>query len=241
MFTALMLDLATRQSGIAGFVADGALRGTHIAAVQSRIGCPVISPPRRKDKKHGGIMIGAHGHAAAQLPPSRTRTAWLRSCGGHALYAAGGGIYERVITADGSIDFAEVRRHQIKRERIAGDRFAFYARHTLTCNATGQVHDWWEPLTPTKSDATHGFNRSDYLRVRPPSDPDYTRIYSMRADTESLNAQLERAFHNRRLPAWGQHNQTVIVLMAALAQNAWARLTWQRALNRHTAPPGCAA
>ncbi len=56
----------------------------------------------------------------------------------------------------------------------------------------------------------------------------------MRADTESLNAQFERAFYNRRLPAWGLHNQTVVVLMAALAQNAWARHTWQRAIDRHS-------
>lgn len=51
-------------------------------------------------------------------------------------------------------------------------------------------------------------------------DGDYSRVYGMRADTESLNAQFERAFHNRRLPTWGLHNQTVAVLMAALAQNA---------------------
>ncbi len=63
----------------------------------------------------------------------------------------------------------------------------------------------------------------------------------MRADTESLNAQFERAFCNRRLPAWGLHNQTVIVLIAALAQNAWARHTWQRAIDRQqcTATSGC--
>ena len=66
-------------------------------------------------------------------------------------------------------------------------------------------------------------------------------VYGMRADTESLNAQFERAFYNRRLPAWGLHNQTVIVLMAALAQNAWARHTWQRAIDRQQAPPQVAA
>lgn len=58
----------------------------------------------------------------------------------------------------------------------------------------------------------------------------------MRADTESLNAHFERAFYNRRLSA-GLHNQTVIVLMAALAQNAWARHTWQRAIDRRQSPP----
>ena len=49
------------------------------------------------------------------------------------------------------------------------------------------------------------------------------------------------AFYNRRLPAWGLHNQTVIVLMAALAQNAWARHTWQRAIDRQQSPPLIAA
>ena len=72
----------------------------------------------------------------------------------------------------------------------------------------------------------------DYLCVLPPTDPDYSRVYGIRADTESLNAQFERAFYNRRLPAWGLHNQTVIVLMTALAQNAWGRHIWQRAIDR---------
>jgi hypothetical protein len=36
-------------------------------------------------------------------------------------------------------------------------------------------------------------------------------------------------------------NQTVSVLMAALAQNAWATHTWQNAVDRATAPPGHAA
>ena len=64
------------------------------------------------------------------------------------------------------------------------------------------VHDWWEPLTPMKTDADHKFNRSEYLRVLPPTDSDYSRVYGMRADTESLNAQFERALYNRRLSAW---------------------------------------
>ncbi len=98
------------------------------------------------------------------------------------------------------------------------------------------------PLTTTKSDATHGFNRADYLRVRPPTDPDCTRIYGMRADNESLNAHLERAFTTGACPAWGLHNQTVMVPLATPAQNAWARLTWRsapwtdRPLHRATPP-----
>lgn len=160
---------------------------------------------------------------------------------GQARSHAGGAIYERVVTADGSLDFVEVTRHQTKRDRKADGSWAFYARHTLTCQSSQTVHDWWEPLTPTQTDEAHKFNRSDYLRVLPRTDPDYSRVYGMRADTESLNAQFERAFSNRRLPAWGLHNQTVIVLMAAFAQNAWARHTWQQAIDRQQSPPQVAA
>ena len=81
---------------------------------------------------------------------------------GHVLYAAGGTIYERVVTAGGSLDFVEVIRHQTKRDRKPDGSWAFYARHTLTCRTSDTVHDWWEPLTPTQTDGTHKFNRSDY-------------------------------------------------------------------------------
>jgi hypothetical protein len=60
----------------------------------------------------------------------------------------------------------------------------------------------------------------------------------MRQDTESLNAQLERAFYGQRLPAWGVHNQTAIVLLAALADNAWARHVWYDEVQHQAGPPG---
>jgi hypothetical protein len=60
----------------------------------------------------------------------------------------------------------------------------------------------------------------------------------MRQDTESLNAQLDRAFYGRRLPAWGLHNQTTVVLLAALAENAWARHIWIQAVaEQHGGEP----
>jgi hypothetical protein len=59
----------------------------------------------------------------------------------------------------------------------------------------------------------------------------------MRQDTESLNAQWERAFYGQRLPASGVHNQTTIVLLAALAENAWALRTWRDEVDRQSAHP----
>ena len=66
----------------------------------------------------------------------------------------------------------------------------------------------------------------------------HRRLYGMRQDTESLNAQLDRAFYGRRLPAWGLHNQTTVVLLAALAENAWARHIWIQAVaEQHGGEP----
>ena len=76
-------------------------------------------------------------------------------------------------------------------------------------------HEWWEPLLITTEDAKAKFNRAEYLRIAPTTSLDHRRLYGMRQDAESLNAQLERAFYGQRLPAWGVQNQTTVVLLAA--------------------------
>lgn len=89
----------------------------------------------------------------------------------------------------------------------------------------------WRPRTVK-------FNRTEYLRIAPATSLDHRRLYGMRQDTESLNAQLERAFYGQRLPAWGVHNQTGIVLLAAVAENAWARQVWyDEARHQANHPP----
>lgn len=240
-FTDLMRRIAAHKVGIAAYVTDGALRGTHIADAQSATGSPVVSPPRRRTAKGGGLVIDRYGYAARPLPASRARDNAFATCSGHDLLAAGGGIFERIITANGTPHFAEITRGQLKRQRLADGSYAFYARHELTCFSDGTVHAWWEPLTPTRSDTAAGFNRCEYLRALPAHHPGYARIYGMRADTESLNAELELAFHKGRLPAWGAPRQTVVVLFACLAQNAWALHVWTRQTQRQQAPPGNAA
>ena len=100
-FVDLMVELASRLLGSRRLSPTARCAACTSRGFRSETGCPAISPARRKSKERGGIVIGKHGHAAAQLPPSRTRTAWIDECGGHILYAAGGTIYERVVTADG--------------------------------------------------------------------------------------------------------------------------------------------
>jgi hypothetical protein len=98
---------------------------------------------------------------------------------------------------------------------------------------------WWEPLLTTDADTKAGFNRTEYLRVAPATSADHRRLYGMRQDTESLNAQLERAFYGQRLPAWGVHNQTAVVLLATLADNAWALKIWREEAEHQQHHPPC--
>ena len=96
-----------------------------------------------------------------------------------------------------------------------------------------------ESLTLTAADRDAGFNRCEYLRSMPVDHPDFPRGYGMRADTESFHAELEYAFHKQRLPAYGVHRQMLVLLGAALAQNAWALHVFHRKhdkQNAHRAP-----
>jgi hypothetical protein len=105
----------------------------------------------------------------------------------------------------------------------------FYAKYSLPCPRIDETHTGWEPLLPIASDEANTFNRCEYLRIVPATSEQHQRLYGMRQDTESLNAQLERAFYGQRLPAWGVRNQTVVVLHSVLAENAWVLAVAARA------------
>lgn len=241
VFTDLALDLAARSTGIHAYTADGAWRGTHLNQIQTATGCGVIAPPRRRTAKRGGIMVDGVGHAAQPLPWSRRRVSREAICGGHQLWAAAGTLFEQVMNADGKAEYRELTRHQTKRDTTRHKdrtvRHQFYGRYMLPCPGHPD-HEWWEPLLTTAEDAKSKFNRTEYLRITPTTSQDHRRLYGMRQDTESLNAQLERAFYGQRLPAWGVHNQTTVVLLAAVAENAWARQVWyDEARHQAQQPP----
>ena len=221
-----------------------AWRGTHLNQIQTATGCGVIAPPRHRTGKRGGIVIDGVGHAAQPLPWSRRRVARESACSGHQLWASAGTLFEQILNADGQSEYRELTRHQTKRDTTRHKdgtvRHQFYARYTLSCSGRAD-HGWWEPLLNTAEDSKAKFNRAEYLRITPTTGLDHRRLYGMRQDTESLNAQLERAFYGQRLPAWGVHNQTTVVLLAAVAENAWARHVWyDEADHQAQRPPNLA-
>ncbi len=233
----LVIHSADRLPGLRALVTDGVLRGKHINEIQTRTGVQVLSPPTPRAVERGGSNVGGKGHQNRPLPFTGAQRKAFGKCR-HELFAVAGGVHERVITGDGSPDWLAVERGQTKRQQRSDGTWDVFVHHRLHCAGTGQIHSWWEPFTPTRSDRDSKFNRGEYLRLRARTDPDYARMYGMRQDAESLNAQLEHKFHRNRLPAWGLHRQTLVVLGVVLAQNVWALHVWlMEAIRQANAPP----
>ena len=240
-FVDLALDIAARLPGVVAFITDGALRGNAINQIQQTTGTLHVAIPRRGAKTRGGVKIGDNHYASRGLPASRSRDKQFANCGGHDLWAAGGTISERIVTNDGTIHWQLATRVGRTRHRAGPKRWNILAKYRLVCAATGTTHEWHEPLTALLADKHTDFLRAEYLRGVAADDPDFDRVYGMRSDAESLNAQLEHAFHKQRIPALGGNNKTMVLLFAALAQNSWAREVWHREVARQTnAPPHAA-
>lgn len=197
-----------------------------------------MSIPRRQDRQHGGIKIGDTHYAARRLPPSKSRDAKLGACS-HDLWAAGGTIVERHLTADGTEHWEPLQRGGRKRQKLPNGTWNILVEYRLTCPGAGETHRWYEPLTAVGTDDAVKFIRAEYLRGVPADDPDFDRVYGMRPDVESLNAQLERAFHKERIPALGIANKSMVLMFTGFAQNAWARHAWLSEVGHQAAsPPG---
>ena len=69
-------------------------------------------------------------------------------------------------------------------------------------------------------DRRRRFNRTENVRPIPPSDPDFSRLYGRRNDSESLNRALEDTLFLGRAHSLGWRRQQVEVLGWALMVNA---------------------
>lgn len=238
-------DLAKRTCARLPFintaVVDGAMRGNAISDIQTHTGIAVVCPPRRKDRQHGGYPYGGTYYAGKRVPESAARQRAFAACSGHDLHAFAGALFEQRIASDGTATYQLLDRGQQKRERRSDGTWYFSAIHRLHCQETGQTHSWWESMTPIADDRAVKFNRNEYLRSHPITEPEHKTIYSYRSDTESFHAQLEQTFHKRRLPAWGAPRQRLVMIFTALSYNVWAEHAWRTEIQRQAHHPPTAA
>ncbi len=72
-------------------------------------------------------------------------------------------------------------------------------------------------------DAARKLNRTENLRAIPPGDPDFERIFPLRADAESINRGLEDTLYLRRAHSVGRARQHVNLIGWALMVNSLTR------------------
>jgi hypothetical protein len=81
-------------------------------------------------------------------------------------------------------------------------------------------------LHGTPDDAAPKLNRIENVRVIPPTDPDFAKLYARRNDAESINRNLDDTLWLRRAHSVGHDRQLLNLLGYALMVNGLA-------LHRH--------
>jgi len=83
-------------------------------------------------------------------------------------------------------------------------------------------------LDTTDEDRARGFNRTENVRVIPPTDPDFETLFRRRNDVESINRGVDDSLYLGRAHSLGHARQLTNLLGYALMVNSLA-------LHRHRA------
>lgn len=197
-----------RDTGIHAVVNDAAMSGTHITALHHALGVPVHVPTHTAPNiEHNGKKYKAHA-----LPPV--------PCGktAHKLWAAGGGFWTETRLVDGTITYTPLTRRTTRLR--SGNEWLITATITIPCRHGN--HTITQRVDQTNIDTKTGFNRGKHIRWHDEHSETNKRVYGMRADTESGNAQFENAYYRNKIPAYGVRKQMIHAIMWCLMQNAAA-------------------
>jgi hypothetical protein len=140
--------------------------------------------PRRG--KGRGVERTVHVEDKAVTLPDGSTTA-LR------LFARAGAIGIVELTDRGEPNFCELPRIRTHRIADKNGRYRWYNGYALPeryggGSVTVRLHG-------TKDDDARRFNRTENVRVLPPSDPYFRRLYSRRNDAESINPGIVGAHY----------------------------------------------
>jgi hypothetical protein len=219
--------LAPLAPGAQGVVYDTALRGVHHQELLRNLGLLPINrvtaadkgarTPRRKDGRRVAksvhvedkMVIGVDGQSAVVR-----------------LYAQDGAIGIGRLTDRGQLVFEPLQRFRTHRTRDKGGTYRWYNDYRLPNrlgggNVTVRLHG-------NDEDRTRRFNRTENVRPIPPSDPDFSRLYARRNDSESINRNLEDTLFLGRAHSVGRRRQHVDLIGYALLVNGLTVLRHQR-------------
>ena len=208
--------------GIQSVVTDGVLHHKHINPLMKR-GLLICNKQTRAPKNgRNAVLVGdryekSHHIETVEIDHHRSKCR-------HRLYGIGGDVYEQSINDSGEETFTLLDGRTIRRQR--NGYTDWYRSVTIKCRRCGGKTAHNISLLEQEGDA---LKRSEYLRQLPMTDENFSRMYGFRPDSECGNNRIEQAFYLNRMPAYGHHNQSMLLLMHAGQINAEA---WHIHLSR---------
>jgi hypothetical protein len=215
--------ITPRLPGAQGVVYDTALRGVHHQLIMRHLGLHSINrvtlakagakKPRRStadQRQDKSTFIEAR---TITLPDGTHRTV--------PLYAKAGALGIGQANDDGSVAFVVLRRVRTHRRADKSGRFRWYNDYQLPGELGGGVLT--VRLHGNADDTRRKLNRTENLRAIAPGDPDFERIFGLRADAESINRGLEDTLYLRRAHSVDRARQHVNLIGWALTVNSLTR------------------
>lgn len=193
---------------------DGAMRGKHHRQSLRQLGTQMISPP-------------AAARAETKEAPRKSKTTFIETIPHPndpdrflSISTHDGAVGTTDYDADGEPRFTPLRRLKTYKRRNADGTWRWYCDYALP--ASLGVGKAAIRMDTTDDDLARGVNRSENLRIVPPADPDYERIYPLRSDIEACNRQLDDTLWLRRAHSVGARSQLLDLIGYALVYNSVA-------------------
>lgn len=208
-----------QDTGIHAVANDAAMAGTHLDTLHHRLGVPVFVPTKKAAEDSTRYIEHDGKRYKAYLLPAV-------HCGRrtHRIWAAAGGFWLETRRDNGTTAYQALQR--VTRRQRSGNKWLLTATVTVPCRHGD--HTVNQRVDRTTVDSVTGFNRGEHLRWHDEHSETHKRVYAMRADTESGNAQYEDAFYRNKTPAFGARKQTFHTIIWCLLQNVKALLAFER-------------
>lgn len=211
--------------GAQGIVYDTALRGVHHQTLLRDLG---LIPVNRVTAAKAGVKTPRRKDGQRVEKSTRIETKSITLADGTRrdiqLYASGGAVGIGELTDRGDLRFTELARVRTHRNADKSGHYRWYNDYRLPDHYGGGVVT--VRLHGTPEDGARKLNRAENVRVIPPTDPDFAKLYARRNDAESINRNLDDTLWLRRAHSVGHDRQLLNLLGYALMVNGLA-------LHRH--------
>ncbi len=215
--------LAPLVPGAQGVIYDTALRGIHHQTLLRNLGLLPVNrvtakkKGSKKPRRAEGRRIEKSVHVEdkkVSLSDGRERLV--------SLFARGGAIGIAELWDKGEPSFIELKRIRTHRTQDKTGLFRWYNDYLLPESVGEGVVT--VRLHGNDEDAARKFNRTENVRVIPPSDPDFKALYARRNDAESINRAIDDSMWLSRAHSVGHARQHLNLIGYALMVNSLALL-----------------